>query len=45
MKCWQKHAVLCSFLVGASLWILPQADAAKAPEQTVTEPVGSYARA
>ena len=44
MKCWQKHAILYSFLVGASLWMLPQADAAKAPEQAVSEPVGSYAR-
>ena len=47
MKCWQKHAIFCSLLVGASLWMLPQADAAKAPEAAtaVTAPVGSYAQA
>ena len=47
MKCWQKHAIFCSLLVGASLWMLPQADAAKVPEASaaVTAPVGSYAQA
>ena len=47
MKCWQKHAIFCSLLVGASLWMQPQADAAKAPEApaAVTAPVGSYAQA
>ena len=47
MKCWQKQAIFCSLLVGASLWMQPQADAAKAPEASaaVTAPVGSYAQA